>query len=542
MNTFLIYNITGWLLAGIGLSLILIGLFAKRIVIHKLPHCGGCGYPLNGVPETKGAVICPECGRVPKNPAETYTMRRGKLFVIMGVILTAGSFVLPQIPAMRANGWQTAFPMSIQIRMWNSGDKRLRDRIYNKFRSGELQNSERDQLRTVVIKTLNDPNATGPELNSAVSFLYLTAGTPPLIEELDLAQAIINGSLESKKLYMQYVNSYPPPTSTELRNARRDATKDQDKFVRARAAGWLIRSPADDPEDLKAIRQLIIESDDSTFWYVRGEFDETTQEIVEIAVSLLDHEQTQIRKRALDCIGQYTSRGKYELSQQGSERVLALLDDPNTSISWAATLMTEDLPESAQPMIEELLLSTQDSKLFETLIHQIQRIDPDPVGLTPALAAISRNEGHSLRTRLKAVRAYQYIRSRAQVTDDPENLWPVYEALVKTLAQGDHETTLLYGSTMGTNFQPWVATAIGKLMLNEGVEEGNIGAWLTMHPGITALLRSWEHDTQNPIEQYHRALIRASTKGANSVEMIRAAAIQIKTIHFPNDPNPQPDP
>lgn len=535
MSSISLYGISGWIIAGIGVCLIIIGIFARRIVIRTSPQCAKCGYPLVDVPIQNGSVVCPECGRSPVGATETYTMRWRRLPIALGIVLFLGALILPMVPTMRTQGWTAALPMSVQIRMWATGDNRLRQRVITAFRNDKIMGSKRELLRSKLMAAFNDPNTPKPIIESAIEYLRYTFTKNELLDEQDLASIASDETSNVRWLYMRYTKQYTVPQTPEMQEIRRSLAWDTTNEPAQRSAiEWLLKSPSDDEEDLETIRRLIVETDKSKFWTVRSKFDDATGVAVEIAISLLSDESTVIRSRALYCLQDIHHQKNNQLSDEAVIRILGLIVDP--VLSRQAMMMVQNLPLSAEPMIDELLRTMRDPEGLDLLMHGVRRRNPDPVGLTPALAAISRDEGHSLRTRLDAAEAYRIIRRRARVDDEPEEMWAVFDALVLALAQADFKASFAYGEKIPSYLNPWAAGAIARLMLGEGVEINEMGNWFTDRPGVVALLGVWEPQIDDPVERFRLAMTAiAGEERSYSSKVARDLATQAVAIYFPED-------
>ena len=549
MNGLSMYALSAWILAGVSVGFILVGVFARRIVIHSKPHCAGCGYPLTDLPTPKEQIICPECGRSPQNQTEAYTMRKRRWPLALGILLFAGSLVLPQIPTMQSGGWTAALPLSVQIKIWQRGNKQLHDRIHSLYRNKELTDSQTKQLHTQLLKAFNDPNTPEPTLIAATGYFNFTQPTSTsFLTESNFNTALQNGTQQTQSLLLTFAHRYTSPDTPKLRQTRRLRISDPDKSIRTAAIKWLIRAPSDDPEDERLIRSLIKDSDKSTFWYLRSEFDSAADRTLAITADLLKSDSPKTRSRALQCLDDRAKNRRYDLPDQIALSILALINDPNPTIQHNAIRLVEYLPESIIPNLDQRLRTLNDPDILDPLIHEIIRMDPDPAGLTPALAIISRNPELPLTIRLQAADAYTYIRARARVYDQPENLWPAYDALINTLAKDNYEPAFLLGESIRIYTNNWAATALSNKLLSQSIPPDQLSHWFTQHPGIIALLQIWEsHNIEpdlsaDPVERYHQTLINANKKHKNSVDLITNAATHALQTHFPNDPIPQPDP
>jgi len=549
MNGLSVYGLIGWVLAGVGVCFILVGVFARRIVIRSQPHCGGCGYPLSDVPMTNGVVVCPECGRTPKNATECYTMRQKHWPIIVGLVLFVGSLGVPQIPTMRSGGWTAALPISIQIPMWPTGDNRLRSRIHDSYLDGSLSPSQTRALHSELSEVLSDPE-TPPNLLSAL-IPYFRDGTKgkPIFNEDDLEAALLESSNLARRSILIFSRREGIPQSQGLRHARRMVAMDpEDPITQSKGIEWLLSAPSDDSEDRDAIVTLITDESRYTTRNTQQAFGEADHYTLEITASLLDSDHAPTRSRALRCFEYFLRRSRNELPDEIALRIAQGIDDPDPSVRRIAIDMVDDLPESTVPFFDQRLRAIADPEVLDLLIHKIIRMDPDPAGLTPALAHISRNTELELPIRLQAADAYTHINRRARVEKTSENLWPAYEVLVDSLIDEDYELTFLLGQNLTRYTNNWTITALARQIISEGVAPEELDQWFADHPGILTLLRIWESfaiesDTpQLPVERYHHLLLVASKEHRYSVDLVTEAASDALGIHFPLDPIPEPDP
>jgi hypothetical protein len=535
MSNISLYGVGGWIVAGIGVSLFLLGFFARRVVVRSEPQCAKCGYPLDDIPRTEGVVICPECGREPKNPTETYTLRRRKGPMAIGAVLFVGALVLPTVPTMQRQGWAAALPMSVQIRMWATGDKRLRERVARAYRDKDLSDSQLDALRISVRQALRDPNTPmGVLADAVVPYIERSSKKGGLLGDKDRVLALLDENLQARQLLLTVTIFQDTPESDQLRAVRRTLTGDRDKNIRTNAIRWLLSSPSEDEEDRQLIRELITQSDEESFRSLSWGFDRASPIAAQIAAELLSEDDPALRLRGIECVRTYFQRDHSKPAELDIELMLSMIDDPDPDIRQVAIRSVENLPLDAEPTIGKYLGSVREPEMLSKLIHHVIRRRPTPVGLMPALAEITRDEGHSLMTRLDAADAYVYVLYRAEPKMEPEELWEVYDALILALSNGDFEAAFGFGKNNQNDFNPWAVGAIGRLLLGEGIERDQLGEWFAGHPAVEALLGMLSPGIDEPVEAYRRLLIDTRDEEWYTPDRVRDSINRALETYFPD--------
>lgn len=488
---------------------------------------------------TDNKVICPECGRVPVGPTEAYTLRRRKMLIAVASVLFVSAIVVQKTPTIQAGGWLAVLPMSTQIRLWRSGDKPLRKRILNAYISRDLSKIHLNLLRNVIHAALDDPMATQAELLDASHFVVISQNREPIIDDAHIEQAIRDSNSQIQESVLRYCSwQRAPPADAGVRSARRQAALSENKI----AIEWLLEYPSDDDEDMETIGRLITDSEDNAFWTVRNLFDSASSHAIDIVSDLLGSDSVRVRRRAMNCMHEYARHRNTNFSTRTIDRIYTLIHDPDPDIQRSALRTVEYLPESADPMLKRVLQDDLNDKSLSLLIHEIVRRSPDSVSLTPTLAALSRDDRNSFQIRLECVDAYRNIRSRAQSEDEPEALWPIYDTLLTNLSKGDFETALRYGKENRYAFDHWAAGSIARLLINEQVSPDQLSSWFDLHPGVVALLKTWNLEGDRPEDMYIHALDKILDEHSRAPEIVRNQAAAAFDAHFPvRSKNPSPD-
>ena len=476
-------------------------------------------------------------------------MHRRKWMVALGILIFIGALVLPEVPSMQRQGWTAALPMSMQIRMWSTEDNRLRSRIHDSYLNGSLSPSQTRALHSELSEALINPQ-TPPNLLSAL-VPYFRAGTrgKPIFNENDLEAALLDSSNLARRSILIFSRREGVPQSQGLRHARRIVAMDPaDPITQSNGIEWLLWAPSDDQEDRDAILALITDESRYTARNTQQAFDQADNYTLEITASLLDSDHAPTRSRALRCFEYYLRRSRNELPPEIALSIAKRIDDPDPSVRQIAIDLVDDLPESTVPFFDQRLRTITDPKMLESLIHKIIRMDPDPAGLTPALAEISRNKLLPLPARLDAADAYYRIRIRARVDGQPENMWPAYTALIGALVDEDYESNFLIGQNLQIHCNNWTATALSRRLISEGVEPEQLSDWFDAHPAVDALISIWTPLTidpelaDDPVERYRHILLSASKKHQRSTDIVVKAAKNALGVHFPLGTIPEPDP
>jgi len=529
-----LYGVGGWIVAGIGVSLFLLGFFARRVVVRSEPQCAKCGYPLDDIPRTEGVVICPECGREPKNPTETYTLRRRKGPMAIGAVLFVGALVLQTVPTMQRQGWAAALPMSVQIRMWATGDKRLRERVAEAFRNDTIHGAHRSRLRAVLLDAMGDPTTTKPIIDDAVEYLDYTFTKSQILDEQDLVQIIADETSRVGWLYMRYTSHYPAPLTGELAAIRRSLALDTtNEPAQRNAIEWLIRAPVG-ALDLETIGQILMAEDSDIVWKMVIQFDHASKPVMDVVIEYLDHPDATVRARAMRCIQNYYRRVNTKPISVDWAPIFAIFNDADQSLRENSFLIIEDLPLAVEPLLDELLRSTTNPEALSLIIGEVIRRNPDPINLTPALAVISRDERHPLRIRLEAADAYGHVRRRARAEDEPEDIWSVYDAMILALRGGDFDAAFAFGQKNQPWVNSWAVGAIGRLLLGEGIERDQLGEWFAGHPALEALLGMLSPGIDEPVEAYRRLLIDTRDDEWYTPDRVRDSINRALETYFPD--------
>lgn len=550
MNALSVFGITGWILAGLGSALILLGFIAKRIVVHTSPHCAKCKYPLADVPTNNNQTTCPECGRVPKNHTETYTMRSNRWCIPLGILIFAAAFLLPHTNSIRKAGWTSILPISTQIDLWPKGDPRLRKRIYDAHTTGNLSPSQTTKLHTIFKQALVNPKAKPQDLAWIMHSLRAKKTLTPIFTEQDCAEALLHGSDILKSELLTYIDTNSIPKTQELRHARRVlASSSDDSFTPSDATYWLIRYPSEDHQDKQAIQNLIISEDRKFTRAIHYSFDQADPIALQAAANVLKSKNQIHRIEALKCIESFIRLYNNELPQDIPIKIAQCIEDPDPSVRKLAIELLNDLPESVDPYLVYRLTTITDPELLDSLIYQIIRMNRTPAALAPSLASISKNTTIPLPTRLAAANAYFRIRNR---TVQPENMWPAYDALIQALVTQDYTSNFLIGSDFKYQTHSWTATALSRHLITNNIAPTDLKAWFDAHPAVSALLTIWEPLTfdsdlmpdlspelqSKPVHRFHKTLINASTRHPRSSELVTNAADQALELYFPSEPSP----
>jgi hypothetical protein len=207
----------GWLVGSIGLALLLLFVFGRRVLVRRIPRCVACGYRLDGGP-ADGSARCPECGRPPRSPAEPYAMGRRRWSGLLGIVLIMGGLVLANIPLVRSQGWPATLPLGVQARLLPySDDERLWTRVAEAADDDRLSKSAGDRLRVAVLARMVDRNTDAtPALRAFV--LVMRSQSPDLkpYDRADLWRIVANGSPPAKRHAHSRVNGRPPPQDQEV--------------------------------------------------------------------------------------------------------------------------------------------------------------------------------------------------------------------------------------------------------------------------------------------------------------------------------------
>lgn len=554
MNALSIFGITGWILAGLGSTLILLGFLANRIVVHTAPHCAKCKYPLADVPSTSGKnnnqTTCPECGRVPKNHTETYTMRSKRWCIPLGILLFAAALLLPHTNSIRKAGWTSALPISTQIDLWPKGDPKLRKRIYDAHTTGNLSTSQTTKLHSILKQALANPKANPQDLASIMHYLRVKKTLTPIFTEQDCAEALLHGSDILKSELLTYIDTNSIPKTQELRNARRVlASSSDDSFAPSDATNWLISYPSEDHQDKLAIQNLITSDGKEFTRDLHYSFDQADPIALQAAASVLESKNQLHRFEALKCIESYIRLYNNELPQDIPIKIAQCIEDPVPSVRKLAIELLNDLPESVDPYLADRLTKITDPDILDALIYQIIRRHDNTAPLASSLATISKNTTIPLTTRLAAANAYFRIRNR---TVQPENMWPAYEALIQTLVDEDYTTNFLFGQDIKYHCHNLTSTALSRYLINNNVAPHDLESWFDSHPAVSALLRIWKPLTfdsdlmpdlspelqTDPIHRFNKTLINASQRHPRSYDNITNAADEALELYFPSEPSP----
>lgn len=547
MNALSVFGITGWILAGLGSALIFLGFLARRIVIHTSPHCANCKYPLADVPSDNIQTTCPECGRVPKNHTETYTMHSKRWCIPLGILFFAAALLLPHTNSIRTAGWTSVLPISSQIDLWPKGDPKLRERIFNAYAAGDLTKSQNTKLHTVLMQAFTDPQSSAPDAAALMDYLRHGMNGFSMFSETDCADGILNGSELVQKTIVTFISRqiYSTPQTPELREARRSIIlSTTDDYNQRNAISWLITSPTDDPEDTQLIRDLIKSTDWDTAENTQDAYQRPDPLALDILSTTLTSETATARLQALNCSYEYLRRTRNPIPELHANRIAQLVSDPDPAVSKRAIELIEELPESAAPAIAEHLNASTDPEQLESLILNIRRMNSKPIQLLPHLAELAANPD----IRLDATDAYFRIHARAGTKDPPPDLFPAYDALIQALVNEDYTTNFLIGSDITYHCHSWTATALSRHLITNNIAPDQLNQWFATHPAVTALLTIWEPLTfdsdlmpdltpqlqSHPVHRFHKTLINAANRHPRSYDDVTNAADQALELYFPN--------
>jgi len=102
-------------LGGLGLLLLVRGLFGRRFMVRKARACRRCRYDMG---DTEGH-RCPECGHTAKHEGEHYAGRRRWLVAGLGLMLLLGAVGVGMTPGVRRDGWLRLLPLELQVRVFH---------------------------------------------------------------------------------------------------------------------------------------------------------------------------------------------------------------------------------------------------------------------------------------------------------------------------------------------------------------------------------------------------------------------------------------
>ncbi len=554
MNALTVFAVTGWILAGLGTALILLGLFAKRIVVHTAPHCAKCKYPLADVPTTRknnNQPTCPECGRVPTNHTENYTMRSKRWCIPLGILLFAAALLLPHTNSIRNAGWTSVLPISSQIDLWPNRDPKLRDRIFNAYAAGSLSKSQTTKLHAVLKETLINPNTQPVEANAITPYIRAQT-TAPLFTEQDYAEALIQGDDRIKSSIIIFIRRNGIPQTHELRQARRAMTSEILGRNQTYAIEWLVECPSDDLEDAELIHDLVTSTDRMTASNTQDAFDRADALALKVLASTFTSENPKDRVQALRCFEEYISHARDPDLEPYALQIAHLINDPDPTARELAFELTQQLPASVSPILSNHLTTSTDPEFLDALLYCIQRMNSRPSQLLPDLAQLSATPNLPLITRLDAATTYLRLKYGTVHSDNLHNLFPAYDALIQALVNQDYTTNFLVGTDIKYHCHNWTATALSRYLINNNIARSDLESWFDNHPAVSALLTIWEPLTfdpdlmpditpelqSEPIHRFHKTLINASKRHQRSYERVTDAADEALERYFPSEPSP----
>ena len=501
-----LFDVLGWGLTLIGLGVTLLGLFARRIVVRSEPRCTKCRYeldPLAFVEQTP----CPECGTTPTSQSALYTLGRSKKLILLGVALTIGSFVLSEVPRVRSQGWSSLLPTSIQVRLWQHGDTRLRGRIFGAYKESKLSDTQLDMLRKQVVAELANPT-NKPNLSyNVLAYERSYNNKPPLIELDDYAQAMRTAPDKTLQSLIHHLRESNTPPKGDILDVRRDLLDRESKTIQRLCWEWILKHPID-AEDERMIRAAFSSMDDSDFHsHLMYNTDLASPELQQILIRMYRDESVLRRDRVIEAIGYiaFRSNGRIKLDDDMYRITLENIHSKNPSIAHYAYGALDTVPESLLPELESLYLNTTDEKSLARLIHQFRRMEEWSPAFIPTMYKVAMNPEIPFYLRHDALRACEYIAERYRRGEVPSPL-PLYVeelqvALEETKLNSEKDKLKLYAK-LGSVYEPPRLASMIVLAEQDGIEHSDqFISWIENHPALELLIHV-SFEASNP-EPYH---------------------------------------
>jgi len=489
MNALNLYDLAGWALAVGGIALVLMGLFSRRIVVRKTRRCGGCGYELPE-DEEPTAIRCSECGRVPRSGIELYTLRRWRMFLGLGLLACLSAVLVSRVPQIRVQGWASALPVSVQIRLWEAGDKRLRDRIENLYRNSRLSTAQQDLLRRQIRDAISDPNQTPTLLAETTSYFNAFGNNPILLTERDLSTALQHGSANARSLLVTVRSWRSIPETPELLGTRRNLVDDPDRNLSRNVWEWIIKSPGDEA-DLDLITEGLLSADRERHLDVRHALEKADPKVVDHLVSLAPAADERARGRLAGIYAELVRR--YERSEPLNPEVYRLviedIGSPNDQIRRGAWLSIEDFPQTTQADLEALYRAPHEDELTRSLLYGFRRMDEWAAALIPAVHSIAEDPTRSIEIRLDAHDACMYVRSRSRFGEVSSPM-PIYIDALNQMDLRSDEGIMRLGRQFTGIQNPALLAALAIVLDRGGIESAAAAdAWLAHRPALETLIK-----------------------------------------------------
>ncbi|CAN0598475.1 unnamed protein product, partial [Laminaria digitata] len=116
----MIWSVLYWVLLSIAVVVLLRGLLWDRAGFRGRAErrCRRCWYDLTGSDDvSRGAVVCPECGKGHKTVRSMRRTRRGKKWVFAALVVFWSADVVRSVPAIQQRGWLAAIPGPVMVLM-----------------------------------------------------------------------------------------------------------------------------------------------------------------------------------------------------------------------------------------------------------------------------------------------------------------------------------------------------------------------------------------------------------------------------------------
>lgn len=133
-----LFEITGFLVGGIGAVLVLMALFADRSRGRR--RCPRCWYSMDGAPGLR----CPECGGEARSDRRLFKTRRRWVFALLALGVVLIGLAVRSAPAVARDGAMGALPTPVVLAFlemtgWAPpGDGRWGDELERRFAAGKL--------------------------------------------------------------------------------------------------------------------------------------------------------------------------------------------------------------------------------------------------------------------------------------------------------------------------------------------------------------------------------------------------------------------
>lgn len=488
MNALNLYDLASWTSGTLGIALLLMGLFARRIVVRKTPRCSRCGYELPS-DQHHSVIRCSECGRIPKNGGELYTLRRGRMLIVLGMMMCIGAVLVSRVPQIRVQGWASVLPVSVQIRLWEVGDNRLRVRIKNLHNGNRLSSGQRELLKRKIRDVLADPQSSQQLLPDTLEYYTSFGKKRGILDEADLSQALRTGSDGAVTLILIFHERYPPQTA-ELFEARRSLLKRVGFSGSDKTWEWIFREP-DLEQDFPIIRDAIINSTDEEYFLISGKIDKAIPQIFVRLVPLLEDASARTQLRVINALIAAVDNDQIsdELDLVVFETLLSYINSSDELIRQRARQGIEGMPPVAFDLLDALYRRSVNNELTRDLLYRFRRMDSWASALIPAVYSIAEDTSRSIAVRLDAHDACVYVQRRSRSGEVPSPL-PIYIDALDQMDMRSDEGIMRLGRLFGGIEKPVLLAAVGSVLDRDGIDSAEAaGRWLVERPALETLIR-----------------------------------------------------